>query len=68
VHDGGRTITVAADVHQIPLFIREGSGVDLGDLNREHDEALAAAKRRPDLKTLDAGVADWFAARKDGGQ
>lgn len=67
VHEGGRTITVAADVHQIPLFVREGSGVDLGDLNREYEEAQAAAKRRPDLKALDAGVAAWFTARKDGG-
>jgi alpha-D-xyloside xylohydrolase len=68
VHDGGRAVTVHADVHQIPLFVREGSGIDLGDLNREYEEALAAAKRRPDLKALDAGVTAWFAARKDGGQ
>jgi alpha-glucosidase (family GH31 glycosyl hydrolase) len=62
-YDGGRTVTVHADVHQIPLFVREGSGLDLGDLNREYDESLAAAKRRPDLKALDAALAAWFAGR-----
>lgn len=64
VYAGGRTVTVSADVHQIPLFVREGSGIDLGDLNREYREALAAARTRPDLRTLDAEVAAWFASRK----
>ena len=63
VHDGGRTVTVRAEVHQIPLFVREGSGLDLGDLDREYREALEAARQRPDLKALDAGVMDWFMAR-----
>jgi len=57
VHDGGRSVTVSADVHQIPLFVREGSGLDLGDLNREWDDAVAAANARPDLKALDAELA-----------
>ena len=68
VHDGGRTVTVRADVHQIPIFVREGSGLDLGDLNREYADAQAAARQRPDLKKLDAEVAAWFAARKTGGK
>jgi alpha-glucosidase (family GH31 glycosyl hydrolase) len=68
VYDGGRTVTVRAEVHQIPLFVREGSGIDLGDLNREYEQALAVARQRPDLKTLDAEVASWFAARKRGGE
>ncbi len=56
-------MTVHAEVHQIPLFVREGSGIELGDLHREYEEALAVARQRPDLGALDAGVADWFAAR-----
>jgi alpha-glucosidase (family GH31 glycosyl hydrolase) len=71
VYDGGRTVTVRAEVHQIPLFVREGSGIDLGDLHREYEEALAAARTRPDLAALEAGVADWLAARaatKAGGE
>ncbi|HNV02830.1 MAG TPA: glycoside hydrolase family 31 protein [Vicinamibacterales bacterium] len=58
IHEGGRSVAVAADVHQIPLFVREGSGLDLGDLNREWEDALAAARRRPDLKALDAALAE----------
>jgi alpha-D-xyloside xylohydrolase len=68
VHDGGRMVTVHADVHQIPLFVREGSRVDLGDLNREYEDALAAARTRPELKALDAELAAWFATHKTGKQ
>jgi alpha-glucosidase (family GH31 glycosyl hydrolase) len=69
VYDGGRMVTVRADVHQIPLFVREGSGLDdLGDLNREYEDAMAAARQRPDLKKLDAELAAWFAAQKGGGK
>ena len=68
VHDGGRTVTVRADVHQIPLFVREGSRIDLGDLNREYEDALAAARKRPDLKALDAELAAWFATHQTGKQ
>lgn len=68
VYNGGQTVTVHADVHQIPLFVREGSGIDLGDLNREYQEALAAARTRPDLKALEAEAAAWFAAHRTGGR
>ena len=64
VYEGGRTVHVRAEVHQIPIFVREGSGIDLGDLEREWQDARAAARQRPDLAALDAGVADWFAARR----
>jgi alpha-D-xyloside xylohydrolase len=64
VYDGGQSVTVRAEVHQIPLFVREGSGIDLGDLNREYQDAMAAAKKRPDLKALDAELSAWFASRK----
>ncbi len=63
VYPGGQQVIVPADVHQIPIFVRVGSRLDLGDLNREWQESKAAAGQRPDLKTLDAGVAAWFAAR-----
>ena len=43
VYEGGQTITVAADLHQIPLFKRVGAKIDLGDLNQEWQEAQAAA-------------------------
>jgi alpha-D-xyloside xylohydrolase len=64
VYEGGQTITVPAPVPQIPLFVREGSGIDLGDLDGEYREARAAARQRPNLKALDAAVAAWFASLK----
>ncbi len=60
VYAGGRTITVQSDLHQIPLFVREGSNIKLGDLNREWQESVAIASRKPDLKALDSEVAAWF--------
>ena len=60
IYDGGQTITVHADLYQIPLFIRVGSNLDLGDLNREWQESVTVAHNHPDLKALDAGVKQWF--------
>jgi alpha-D-xyloside xylohydrolase len=60
IYPGGQTITVQAELHQIPLFVRVGSSIELGDLNREWTEAVAAANTRPDLKALDAGLRSWF--------
>lgn len=60
VYRGGQTITVDAELHQIPLFVREGSKLDLGDLNREWSEASAIAQRKPDLKALDQSLRHWF--------
>jgi alpha-glucosidase (family GH31 glycosyl hydrolase) len=62
VFDGGQTVTVAAATHQLPLFIRVGSALSLGDLNGEWEDAQAAAAVRPDLATLERGVIDWFSA------
>lgn len=59
-YEGGRTVTVQADLHQIPLFSRVGSGVEVGDLNQEWRDAVAAAHTKPDLKKLDAEVRQWF--------
>jgi alpha-D-xyloside xylohydrolase len=59
-YDGGQTIKVDAPVHQVPIFIRAGSKIELGDLNLEWREAQAAAAVRPDLKALDASVREWF--------
>jgi hypothetical protein len=33
-------------------------------LNREWDDAMAAANTRPDLKALDAEVSAWFEKNK----
>jgi alpha-glucosidase (family GH31 glycosyl hydrolase) len=60
VYDGGQTITAHTEMYQMPIYVRVGSGLDLGDLNREWSESVAAAHNRPDIKALDAGVKDWF--------
>jgi alpha-D-xyloside xylohydrolase len=63
VYPGGRTITVRAEIHQIPIFVREGSKVDLGDLNQEWKDAQAIAAKKPDLKALDAELKAWWDRR-----
>jgi alpha-glucosidase (family GH31 glycosyl hydrolase) len=60
VYEGGQTIKVRAELYQIPIFIRDGAKLDLGDLEREYRESLAIAERRPDLKALEAEVKAWF--------
>jgi len=61
IHQGGETITVSAAPHQIPIFVRVGSSVNLGNLDREWRESIAIAQKRPNLKALEAGVNAWFA-------
>jgi alpha-D-xyloside xylohydrolase len=68
VYRGGQTITVTAEPHQLPLFIRAGAKVDVGDLNKEWQESVEIAGRKPDLKVLDAELRAWWDARKTAGQ
>ncbi len=60
IFEGGQTITVNAELHQLPMFVRDGSKIDLGDLQKEWNESVAIANTRPDLKALDAEVREWF--------
>lgn len=60
LYKGGQTVTVPAELHQIPIFIREGSNIALGDLNKEWQESTAIAAKKPDLKALESEVIDWF--------
>ncbi len=53
IYDGGQSVEIPAEMHQIPLFVRVGSGLDLGDLNQEYEDALAIARQKPDLLQLD---------------
>ncbi|MBS1793855.1 MAG: glycoside hydrolase family 31 protein [Acidobacteria bacterium] len=64
IYSGGQTITVKAELHQLPIFIRAGSKISLGDLDREWRDAQAIAQKRPDLKTLEAEVSGWFEKNK----
>jgi alpha-D-xyloside xylohydrolase len=60
IYDGGQTIQVHAALYQMPMFIRVGSGIDLGDLAQEWNESVVAANTRPNLKELDAETRQWF--------
>jgi len=51
---GGQTIDTRAELHQIPLFVRVGASLPLGDLDREWQESLEIARRKPDLRALEA--------------
>ena len=64
IYDGGQTITVDAELHQIPLFIRVGSDVQVGDLNREYKQSKLIVKKRPNMEALEARVKAWFEKNK----
>jgi alpha-D-xyloside xylohydrolase len=53
---GGQTIETRAELHQIPLFIRDGVNLPIGDLSREWQESVEIARKKPDLKTLEATI------------
>jgi alpha-glucosidase (family GH31 glycosyl hydrolase) len=67
VYRGGSNVTVNAEPHQLPLFIRVGSKVELGNLNKEWEESVEIANRKPDLKALDAELTRWWQSRRAGG-
>ncbi|WP_116104967.1 TIM-barrel domain-containing protein [Lewinella sp. IMCC34191] len=58
VMEGGQYVTVDAPAHKTPVFIREGSGQELGDLNALYQESLEIAAKRPDLAALEAAE-EW---------
>jgi alpha-glucosidase (family GH31 glycosyl hydrolase) len=64
VYSGGQTVKVKVELHQIPIFVRVGSKVDLGDLENEWKESFAIAQKRPDLKSLEVEVNEWFSKNK----
>ena len=57
---GGQTISVNAEVHQLPLFIRVGSSLKPWNLNQMWLDAMTAARQKPDLRRLEASVNSWF--------
>jgi alpha-glucosidase (family GH31 glycosyl hydrolase) len=59
-YDGGQTVTVDAAIHQMPLFVRVGANLPLGDLAKEWSDSQTIAKQQPNLVPLDAEVKAWF--------
>jgi alpha-D-xyloside xylohydrolase len=60
VFAGGQTVNVDSQLHELPIFVREGAKVNLGDLQKEWNESVAIANTRPDLQALDSEVRTWF--------
>jgi alpha-glucosidase (family GH31 glycosyl hydrolase) len=52
-YKGGQTVTIKTPVHKIPIFIRKGSDVEIGDLNQLYKESLNITKEEPDIKELE---------------
>jgi len=52
-YEGGKTIEVECQFHKIPVFIRQGSELDLGNLQAIYDESLRIASVKPDLKEME---------------
>ena len=56
VYEGGQEVTINTPLYKIPVFIRESSKLDLGDLNRLYDESYKIAGSKPDLSKLEKEV------------
>jgi alpha-glucosidase (family GH31 glycosyl hydrolase) len=63
-YEGGQTISVSAETHQLPIFIRGGSSIKLGDLNQLWRESAQIAKNKPNLRELETSVNGWFEKQK----
>lgn len=53
VYHGGQSVEIEAPLYKIPLFIREGSDIDLGDLNELYQESLKKVAVAPNLSELE---------------
>jgi alpha-D-xyloside xylohydrolase len=52
-YSGGQYIEVEAPPYKIPLFVRKGAAIQLGDLNALYAESLEIAAQKPDLAELE---------------
>src|SRR5436309_3681175 len=53
---GGQSMEIRAELHQIPLFIRVGANLPVGDLDREWLESVEIARKKPDLRALESTI------------
>ena len=53
VYEGGVSVQVDVPSYKTPIFIRKGSGIDLGNLNKLYQESLKIASEKPDLAELE---------------
>jgi len=57
---GGQTVSVTTEPYQLPLFIRAGSSLKPWNLKQLWTESVEIARRKPDLRALEAGINAWF--------
>jgi alpha-glucosidase (family GH31 glycosyl hydrolase) len=53
-HAGGKYIEVEAPPFKTPVFLRQGTSLDLGDLNALYNQSLEMARQKFDLAELEA--------------
>jgi len=53
IYHGGRYIEVETPPYKIPIFIRKGVGIDLGNLMELYQESQKIASQKPDLTELE---------------
>jgi alpha-glucosidase (family GH31 glycosyl hydrolase) len=54
--EGGQTIEVQTPIYKIPVFLREDSEINLGDLNELYNKSYAIAQHIPDLGNLEKQI------------
>lgn len=52
-YQGGKYITVETPIYKIPVFIRKGAKIDLGNLKDIYTESIKIASEKPDLSELE---------------
>ena len=48
-YKGGTTVEITTPIYKIPIFIKKGSEIELGNLNALYKESLMITKKKPDL-------------------
>jgi len=56
IYDGGQFVEIETPMHKIPIFIRVGSEINLGDLNELYKKSMEIASKKPDLKMLEKTI------------
>ncbi len=56
IYEGGQTVKIETPMERIPIFIRQGSAIDLGDLPALYAESLTIAQQTPNLKEMQKEV------------
>lgn len=56
IYKGGQYVEIKTPFHKIPIFLREQSKLDLGDLTELYHQSFNIARQKPDLKALEKTI------------